>query len=257
MIDSLKANLLRWLRVPPEIQTPAGSTDSLRVFRAAPNFWRLQLFIWIGRQLFTVLGLVVALTLLRSEAAERLSGAIPVVRSYEPIVLIVEAFGLLGFLVQLPLSYLIARLNFELRWYLVTDRSLRLRKGIWTVEELTMTFANIQELTIQQNPWQRLLGISDLKVRSAGGGATHGEGHNRSETHVAYFHGVDNAEEIRDLIQERLRRQRDTGLGDPGSPVEEPLLDPATDPLAAAREVLSEVRSLRTQLGQRNGDTLG
>lgn len=253
MLKALRTPLLEWLRVPPEPSPPSGAVGSLRVFRAAPNFWRLQLFLWGFRQISTLVGLIVALTLLRSDWAVRLFSAFPHVRAYEPVILVLEILGLLGFLAQLPVSFLIARLDYELRWYLVTDRSLRLRRGIWTVEELTMTFANIQELSIQQNPWQRFLGIADLKVRSAGGGASLKEGHTGEETHVAYFHGVDNAAEIRDLIQEHLRRQRDTGLGDPEALEALPeLISPgSSDAVAAAREVLAEVRALRAVSGKR------
>jgi uncharacterized membrane protein YdbT with pleckstrin-like domain len=249
MLKSLRTQLLEWLRVPPEPSPPTGAPGSLRVFRAAPNFWRLQMVLWGFRQLSTVVGLIFAITLLRSGLAERLFSMFPPIRSYESVILVLEILGLLGFLAQLPVSFLIARLDYELRWYLVTDRSLRLRRGIWTVEELTMTFANIQELSIQQNPWQRFLGIADLKVRSAGGGASLKEGQTGEETHVAYFHGVDNAPEIRDLIQEHLRRQRDTGLGDPEAVETLPELsfNDSSAAVAAAREVLSEVRALRAR----------
>jgi membrane protein YdbS with pleckstrin-like domain len=154
-----------------------------------------------------------------------------------------------------PVTFLVARLEYELRWYLVTDRSLRIRSGIWTVEELTMTFANIQELTIRQGPLQRMLGIADLKVRSAGGGAAQQEGKTLRETHVGYFHGVDNAPALRDLILAQLRRYRDSGLGDPDEPAAVAptgAVDPAADPSAAAtaaRELLAEVRTLRRTLG--------
>ena len=247
MLKSLRTTLLEWLRIPPEPSPPTGAAGSLRVFRAAPNFWRLQLFLWGFRQLSTVVGLIIALTLLRSGLAERLFSAFPTIRAYEPVILVLEILGLIGFLAQLPVSFWIARLDYELRWYLVTDRSLRLRRGIWTVEELTMTFANIQELSIQQNPWQRFLGIADLKVRSAGGGASGQENQAGQETHVAYFHGVDNAPEIRDLIQEHLRRHRDTGLGDPEAieAAPEPTPSGPDEAIAAAREVLVEVRALR------------
>lgn len=247
MMKSLQAQLLQALRVPPEPSPPSGAPGSLRVFRAAPNFWRLQIFLWGLRQVYTLVGVIVALTLLRSSLAERLFSAFPPIRSYEPWIVALEILGLLGFLLQLPVSFWITRLDYEFRWYLVTDRSLRLRRGIWTVEELTMTFANVQELSIEQNPWQRFLGIADLKVRSAGGGASVQEVHAGKETHVAYFHGVDNATEIRDLIQEHLRRQRDTGLGDPEAveSAPDPTFSGSSDAVAAAREVLAEVRALR------------
>ncbi|HYR27692.1 MAG TPA: PH domain-containing protein, partial [Thermoanaerobaculia bacterium] len=62
--------------------------------------------------------------------------------------------------------------------------------------------------------------------------------------HVAYFRGVDNAEEIRDLLREGVRRQRDAGLGDPDEPAH--TAGPADDGLhAAAMVLLEEARALR------------
>jgi hypothetical protein len=105
---------------------------------------------------------------------------------------------------------------------------LRIREGIRTITEQTMTFANIQNLVIRQNPLQRLLGFADLHVRTAGGGGkTNEQGGSGSDEekhrvlHLAVFRGVDNATEIRDLILERLKQIRTSGLGDP----EERLLD--------------------------------
>src|SRR5690606_27052136 len=43
--------VLRALRIPPEPQPPAGAPGSLRVFRAAPAFYRLRLIQWGFRQL--------------------------------------------------------------------------------------------------------------------------------------------------------------------------------------------------------------
>lgn len=57
-------------------------------------------------------------------------------------------------ILALPYSYLLQRLNYELSWYIVTDRSLRIRIGIWIVEEITMTFDNIQNLRITAGPLQ-------------------------------------------------------------------------------------------------------
>ena len=62
------------------------------------------------------------------------------------------------------------RLDYEQRWYVVTDRSLRLRTGVWSVREMTMSFANLQQITVTQGPLQRLLGLADVRFQSAGGG---------------------------------------------------------------------------------------
>jgi membrane protein YdbS with pleckstrin-like domain len=164
---------------------------------------------------------------------------------------IIESLLLLGFLASLPVTYAVVRLDYELRWYLVTDRSLRIRQGITQLHEMTMSFANIQQVMVRQNPVQRLLGIADLQVQSAGGGGDSEEGGLSDSLHTGVFHGVDNAVEIRDLILERLRAFREVGLGDP---------DDATSPAPgehtlrdAARELLEEARTLRRTLSPHPG----
>lgn len=257
MFTKVKSLILPWLKIPPEPQAPAGAPESLKVFRAAPNYYRLRLLRWGFGQLSALAGLIIALVALREGLDSRPFRRQPHLREIGFLLSAFEVFGVIAFVVQLPFTYAVTRLDYELRWYLVTDRSLRIRTGVWTVEELTMTFANVQELTIRQGPLQRLLGIADLKVRSAGGGGSaQPEGAPTRESHVAYFHGVDKASEIRDLILAHLRRLRDTGLGDPDGlpglpgPLVAPARTAAASPqvLAAAQEVLAEVRALREGL---------
>jgi uncharacterized membrane protein YdbT with pleckstrin-like domain len=140
-----------------------------------------------------------------------------------------------------------------MRWYKVTDRSLRIRAGVWNVHEMTMTFANVQNITISQGPLERLFGISDVKVDTAGGGGSSGS-HGNAEglnLHVATFRGVDNPEEIRDLMLQRLRRLRDAGLGDlddapglKGAPVYDPAFG-TTETLLVLAAFRDEARALR------------
>lgn len=177
-----------------------------------------------------------------------------------PFIWLFKIAGIVIYLVQIPFTYFLRRLDFEMRWYIVTDRSLRLRWGVAKVQETTMSFANLQQVELHQNPVQRLLGLGDVRVQSAGGGAggAKGEGHGEDSMHRAHFHAVDNAPEIRDLILERLRRFRQTGLGDPDDPrhdeqhAEEAPAPPAAQPagsvLEAAREALAEARALRVAL---------
>jgi uncharacterized membrane protein YdbT with pleckstrin-like domain len=151
-------------------------------------------------------------------------------------------------------TYLIARLDYELRWYMVTDRSLRIRHGVWKVAESTMSFANIQQVVVSQGPLQRLLGLSDVRVQSAGGGSV--DEHKKSDEddlHLGLFHSVTNASEIRDLILERLRRFKESGLGDPEEAAHSHPSEPAPpvpngDLVAAARELAAEARALRSAL---------
>ncbi|MDQ5978105.1 MAG: hypothetical protein QG602_1077 [Verrucomicrobiota bacterium] len=170
------------------------------------------------------------------------------------VIWLFEIVGLIVYVLQLPVTFLLARMDYDLRWYMVTDRSLRIRHGIWKVNESTMSFANIQQVEVSQGPLQRLLGLSDVKVQSAGGGSggsdSHGNPHGGEDMHLGLFHSVTNANEIRDLILERLRRFRESGLGDPDekrTPVPSPLptVSGDSDLLTAAKELAAEARALR------------
>lgn len=186
------------------------------------------------------------------------------VRQYAPdwtmdAVAVLEFLAIAGFLASLPFTYAAVRLDWELRWYIVTDRSLRIRAGIWSLQESTMSFANIQQVEVRQGPLQRLLGIADLRVQSAGGGGGEMKGHQMEDSlHTGVFHGVDNAHEIRDLILDRLKKFRAAGLGDPEdhhvetvpvaavlAPANDHTAANGNDALAAARELLDEARALR------------
>lgn len=110
-----------------------------------------------------------------------------------------------------------------------------------------MSFANLQQVVVSQGPLQRFLGIADVQVRSAGGGG--GEAHRKrpeDSAHLGIFHGVENAAEIRDLILERLRRFRETGLGDPDDARTSGQAEVvANDSLSAAQALIAEAHALR------------
>lgn len=172
-----------------------------------------------------------------------------------PVIEFFEFSGILLFLVQLPVTFAAVRLDFEMHWYIVTDRSLRIRTGLLRLQESTMSFANLQQVEVKQGPLQRLLGLADVHVQSAGGGGDHAPGQMGDSLHTGIFHSVNNANEIRDLILERLRQFRQAGLGDPDDhhhPAAAPALAGVAtgDALAAAREVLAEARALRQEVAR-------
>jgi membrane protein YdbS with pleckstrin-like domain len=242
MFTPFRSAVLKLFKVPPEPELPAGSPGSVRTFRAAPNFFKLKLLVWGARQAAALAGLVVLIVVWQVAAS-----GVP--RSLYISVNVLKAFGVLLFLAQIPITYAVVRLDWEMRWYIVTDRSMRIRAGIWHVQEMTMTFANIQQIAVHQGPLQRLLGIYDLEVSTAGGGAPVHPAHGglTNAGHRGFFHGIDNAPEIRDMMLERLRRLRDTGLGDPDEheAAEPPAQTSESPVLAAARELLLEAQALR------------
>ena len=248
MADVPHAWLVRLLKVPPAPALPPGE---VRVFRAAPGHRRYQLLLWGVKQLGVVAGLVAGALFIKTFIFR---WDYPL---RDEIVWALEGFAWLGFLVQLPIGFLVRRIDYAFRWYILSDRSLRIREGLFSLQEKTMTFANIQQVSIQQNPLQRLFGISDVKVETAGGGGSGGakgggSGHGEN-LHEAHFRGVSNAAEIRDAILARVRQHRDTGLGEPSvveTAVEQHAPAPATA-LDAARELLTEMRALRRALPAR------
>ena len=280
--------LLRLARVPPEPDPPSGAPASVRVFRASRKLYWLRLIRWSAAQALALGGLIFWVMVIgtmqheannapaQSEAAPRSTRAQKRVRNRPPVqafkelsarvpqkvffwLWLFKGIGVMVYLGQLALTYTLVRLDYEMRWYVVTDRSLRIRSGVWRIQEMTMSFANLQQVMVSQGPLQRLLGIADVRVQSAGGGGGGpGEsGHGQTDTlHTGVFHGVENALEVRDLILVRLRQFRETGLGDPDeaairgkAPPTAPEVgrgaEVSADAIAAARDVLQEARELR------------
>jgi hypothetical protein len=293
MFSWLRQRVLVWARVPPAPQPPFGAPESIRVFRAGRNHYRLSIVRWVFAQLATLAGILVSLSFLqefkedlreppgpryeravvteepavepatdersrppgRRQVARQLGRNVPA--WVVPLMVIGEGIGIAIYLLQLPLTFAALRLEYEQRWYIVTDRSLRIRFGIVTVRESTMSFANLQQVEVTQGPLQRLLGLADVRVQSAGGGGGRSEsqpGKAATESlHAGVFRGVEHASEIRDLILERLRQFRAAGLGDPDDAADTAAVEPASGihlPVAAAREVLAEAQALRQTLGQ-------
>jgi membrane protein YdbS with pleckstrin-like domain len=281
MFDCVRDWLLRVLRVPPEPEPPFGDPASLKFFRASRRLYWLRLIRWGAGQLVALAGIAFwfGIILMSEHEANRTRAEIaagrqpaglkpgrnrPPSQAFEDVsarvppavftwLWIAKGVGLLIYSTQLVVTYIAVRLDYELRWYVVTDRSLRIRSGLWSVQELTMSYANLQQVEVSQGPLQRLLRIADVRVASAGGGRTETDHHGSSQDmHTGTFQGVENAEEIRDLILDRLRRFRETGLGDPDEPVASqpatPLSTPSThreELLAAGHELLAEAGALR------------
>jgi membrane protein YdbS with pleckstrin-like domain len=244
MLDPLRPLILRFFRVPDAPATPRD--ERVRVFRASDNYYRYNLLRWALKQAGALVGIYFGLAFIRA-----LPGTVP--GTAMGWIRFGEAVAITGFVLQLPFTYAMLRLDFQMRWYVVGERSLRIREGLATVREQTMTFANIQNMSIRQGPLQRLLGIADLELRTAGGGSGEGSGGkpgHSGQMHVGTFRGVDDAAQIRDAIRERVRHFRDAGLGDPDDAVPSPLplaAQPAaaSPALLAACDVLDAARALR------------
>ncbi len=252
MYQFVKNIVLRVLRVPPEPLDPMGEVGSLKVFRASPNFFKYRLYVWIIQKVFTAFALALGAGIYFAATLKS--------HPLTPTFLIFTFISFVGIcivaLVHLAISFIMLRLDYEMRWYKITDRSLRIREGIIFVREMTLTFANIQNISISQGPIQRFFGIADLKVETAGGGAVAQPDHNGQSQlfsmHVGIFRGIDNYDEVRDTMLARLKKLRDSGLGDTDEHLQHAAHAPEvergggepTDILAVLREIGNEAALL-------------
>jgi membrane protein YdbS with pleckstrin-like domain len=184
-----------------------------------------------------------------------------------------ETLAIVVFVGQLVFTGLMLKLSWEQRWYMVGERSLRIRHGLWSVREQTMTIANIQNMTVRQGPLQRLFGFSDLEISTAGGGqSSSGEDptEQKDSFHIGRFRGVENAAELRDKLRRRLTAVQAAGAPDeearpianserddagPRATVSqagaiEPGTSEPSDIAGAARALLAEARALRREVSQ-------
>ena len=191
--------LLRAPAGPPD--APAGSHASVEVFRASPRYLTYRVAV------LALSGAVGAFALCASLAATIADG--------EGVAIAVVVLAIVASAVAWLVALFLLRIDFDLRYYVVTDRSLRVREGAWTVAEKTLTYANVQNLRIVQGPIQRLFGISDLRVDTAGGGGSRkGEKHGEAG-HTATLAGIENARLVRDRVLAHVRAlQPNAGLGD-------------------------------------------
>jgi membrane protein YdbS with pleckstrin-like domain len=225
--------LTRWFRVPghpPTLPTLPG--EQLQSFRPADGYLRyLKLQFWLSilpTEIFIVIGWFSVM------AASTAAG-----RSWIGILAAPIAI-LLGTVPQL-LAYLGLHLRYDTTWYVLSERSLRIRSGIWTINEATITFENIQNVTVESGPIERIFGIGNVIVDTAGGSAGGKTAHGKesSNLHRGEISGVSNAAEIRQLILSRLSLSKVAGLGD-----EESHATPGwtAEHLAVLREIRDSLR---------------
>ncbi|MCJ8329022.1 MAG: PH domain-containing protein [Lentisphaeria bacterium] len=204
MYKYLKKFYLGLLKVPDEASDPMGNVDSLIVFRASMKYFKFSLIIMIiSRVVIFIILLVIEISIFSASKG-----------------MMVPLLFFILFLVLFTYSavsgYVFLRLRYEMHWYKVSDRSMRIRQGIYTVREMTLTFANIQNISITKGPIQRMLGIGTLKVQTAGGGGgatQQAKGGHLIDMHTGYFRNIDDPESVRDMLLERLKNYKDGNLG--------------------------------------------
>ena len=235
MYEALKGLVAALLKLPTDLpELPPGDHDHVEVRHAAPAFLTYRMvgvflgpLIWGG---FATLGALGA-----------------AVKEPKAAWVVVPLLCFVGFM--LALGFMVTRLDYELRTYLITDRSLRVREGALQVRELTLSYQNVQNVSLEQGPLERLFGFSNVVVETAGGGGAAQAQHAGSTGHRAVLRGLTDAEGVRDLIRARLLEvHKHAGLGDaeelhPAPSLDAKALAEVRDAAQALAEALEKKRA--------------
>ncbi len=227
--------LAGWFRVPespPDL--PAHPAEPTTSFHPARGFLRLlKLEFWI-------ICLIIDAVIL---------GAWLLITIFHPLVgaiLLLPALAIA--IVPDVLAYVAIHLRYDTTWYVMSPRSLRLRRGIWTINEQTITFENVQDVKVTRGPVQQLFGIANVTLTTAGAGKA--DQHGNTSGNTAVLEGVDNPAELRYLIMARVRASRSAGLGDEDGSARPPRtsagMAPALSPahLSLLRQIRDDLRTI-------------
>ena len=188
------ASVVGFFKVPAEPSTLPAAGEPVRSLRPSPGYLQyLKFLFWVALipgDILPVVGWIAV------------SIAVPVLG-----VVLALPFLALMFLPDI-FAYVGIHLRYDTTWYVLTDRSLRIRRGIMTIHETTISFENVQNVEVRQGPLQRYFGIADVLVTTAGGGVvSHGKGAQTSSlgAHVGLLQGLDDAETVRNQILDQRR----------------------------------------------------
>lgn len=248
-MSSFRNILISILRLPDKPEQPIGELAE-KIFPASSKYYWYRLLFSMLSQFKHMVILVFMLNVVLIGLGPSTISTLEHI-GIPPIVALMTFLGAVAlvFIVWIVVRLALVQFEYENLWYMVGKSSLRIREGVITVKEITVTFANVQNIAITQGPVQRLFGISDLRVDTAGGCGgiiVHGQKSEPAENlHTAWFRGLDNAEEVKKTIQQMLHRTKDSGLGEPIAPS-----SGIFDVVGAMREVLAESGKLRETCSQ-------
>lgn len=228
------SNWFRVPQVPPTLPTAPGEKPD--AFKPAASYLRyMKLWFWIALVVIDVAILIGWLVL-------------TVAVWWLGLLLFVPAL----ILAMVPdiVAYVAIHLRYDTTWYVMTDRSLRIRRGIWVIHEMTFTFENVQNVKVQQGPIQRLFGISDLIVETAGSGGGDPSQNPGAALNQGRVEGVADAWALRDRVLTKLKASRSVGLGDDATDAEQRRVPSANiwmpEHIRALRGIRDELTALNT-----------
>jgi len=128
--------------------------------------------------------------------------------------------------IMLPLLYF----RFHTMKYEFSEQGIRMSWGILFRNEIVLNYARIQDINLNSNFIERMLGLASIHIQTASG----------SSTSVMTLEGMPDPEGMRDFLYSRMR-----GAAETAPP------EPADDLAATLNAVTAELRAIREALEKR------
>jgi uncharacterized protein len=150
----------------------------------------------------------------------------------EPVVLVI-----IGIIIIVPVVAFVAwvRLYFRSMWYELRDDEMSWKRGVWFRTTGVVPYNRITNIDVRQGPIMRALGISTLSVQTAG--------YSGQAVPEIRIEGIEQAEELRELIRSLVRQPGTNGDGTGGAPART-----QTGALTVDQKILDELVRIRQLL---------
>lgn len=148
--------------------------------------------------------------------------------------------------VILPIAYFFTKRYYERLEIVLTRRDLKVRRGIWNVEEKSVPLEKITDLALTQGPLMRLFDIKGMKVETAG---------QSSAGALITITGIAEVDDFRDAVLDQRDRISDQDDGQeaarPG-PAQPDGQGPES--LALLAEIRDSLQRIERNLAERHDD---
>ncbi|MGB9177498.1 MAG: PH domain-containing protein [Methanoregula sp.] len=150
----------------------------------------------------------------------------------EPVVLVI-----LGIIIIVPVVafFVWVGLYFKSMWYELREDEMSWKRGVWFRTTGVVPYNRITNIDVRQGPVMRALGISTLSVQTAG--------YSGQAVPEIRIEGIEQAEELRELIRSLVRKPGTNGDGTGGAPARA-----RTVPLTMDQNILDELVRIRQLL---------
>ena len=237
--------------------TPIQGAQPIRLLRPGRRAHQWHWVKWLGAQLSALVGLVLVLTAI--DVTEWLPpefGFVSFFTRWDDMgdyipeewrwLWITVTLG--GFLTQFMLTLTTVWLEWRTIGYLVTDQGVQLRRGLWTTHETSLRFSHVQQVVFKQDAVQRLLGLADVALSTAGQRAGDDDDDEGKTRGLLRDLEAGEARELVELVRARLPAPASA------QPLPASAAVPETALVEAARRLADEARALRESLKDRVQD---